>query len=446
MKNWYRSLGILGGFLFLCFLGASIMAGKFLADAYTCKNDYVATNSVSAQNLDDWCNDLKAWSLRIAEDNIKAGANIPWSALKTTGDACSRTTGVGCVDDVDIFGVGISKFTGMRCTAQATPDTTVLVGSGNYYKSNGLATLTYAGGTSPAFPDGLSGGQERLDVLVIDDAGVLTIEAGAASTPPGIAPNYPEGKTPLCDVLIRPGFTQIKDADDAVQGYIKTDARPLLAIIPPIINAHEAEIRDHFFTLVGWSTGLNGGGSTHIGIPAGDTGHITNQTAFESAGAGCSGAWKTNNLDLAREKDWIFEIRWKKTIGTFTNQEPWLGIVDEDTGKCEGAATPINGVLFLRHAATANMKLCARIVGVDTCTTDFAVTETNWNDFKIVMTGGNNAEGFLNGTSIGTVTTGFPTVELAVGVGLRVAGGTSNTNSQDRVLFRFTGGDVTDFP
>jgi hypothetical protein len=135
----------------------------------------------------------------------------------------------GQIQSGDIVGILFSTFTTLKAKAQSSPNNTVAVQAGTYLSLNGLATRIYAGGNSGAFANTSGAGQNRIDVLSIDDAGVLSITAGVEAGAP-VAPSYPTTKVPIAEIYIRFSGTGvvIKDADDLVNSYIKLDARSLL--------------------------------------------------------------------------------------------------------------------------------------------------------------------------------------------------------------------------
>jgi hypothetical protein len=131
----------------------------------------------------------------------------------------------------DIVSVDVSKFTTLKVTAQdPAPNDTVAVAAGKYTSLDGTATREYAGGNSGAFANPTVG-NNRIDVLTIDDAGALAITAGAEGASP-VAPIYPVGKIPLAEVFIRynaSGNPVIRDTDNSIDSYISVDARSLLS-------------------------------------------------------------------------------------------------------------------------------------------------------------------------------------------------------------------------
>lgn len=106
---------------------------------------------------------------------------------------------------------------------QATPDLTLKVEKGVYYVGN--TRVDFAGGDSPSFTAPTT--NPRIDLLVIDSAGVLSRVVGTEAASP-TAPAYPADKLVICEVYNRVGQTTIRDVDTAGQGYVYKDVRPFL--------------------------------------------------------------------------------------------------------------------------------------------------------------------------------------------------------------------------
>jgi hypothetical protein len=106
---------------------------------------------------------------------------------------------------------------------QATPNLTLYVESGVCYVGN--TRVVFNGGNSPSFTAPTT--NPRIDLLVIDSAGTLSIIQGTPAASP-VPPAYPNDKTVICEVYNRVGETSIKDADDGVNGYIYRDVRPII--------------------------------------------------------------------------------------------------------------------------------------------------------------------------------------------------------------------------
>lgn len=106
---------------------------------------------------------------------------------------------------------------------QTTPDLTIKVESGVAFI--GITKVVYAGGNSPSFTAPTT--NPRIDLLTIDNVGVLARVVGTEAASPSI-PAYPTDKVVLCEVFNRVGQTTIRDSDVAGQGYIQRDVRPFL--------------------------------------------------------------------------------------------------------------------------------------------------------------------------------------------------------------------------
>ncbi len=106
---------------------------------------------------------------------------------------------------------------------QDTPDLTLKVEAGVFVI--GKTTVSFAGGNSPSFT--APSVNPRIDLLVINDSGVLSRVVGAEGASPAV-PDKPNDKVVIAEVFNRVGQTTILDEDDASNGYIQLDARPFL--------------------------------------------------------------------------------------------------------------------------------------------------------------------------------------------------------------------------
>lgn len=110
-------------------------------------------------------------------------------------------------------------------TAQSTPGMTLAVASGE--AMIGATPVHYAGGNSPTFVVPATGGHKRIDLLVINNAGTLSIVQGVSHATTPVAPAYPLGYLVLAEVYLRNGGTSIKNLDDSTNCYIYRDPRGL---------------------------------------------------------------------------------------------------------------------------------------------------------------------------------------------------------------------------
>ena len=117
--------------------------------------------------------------------------------------------------------VNIRDLNSLKPVPATVADNTVIVESGIFMKSDGSNTITYAGGTSSAFPAIITPGNSRIDILAISDLGVLSITSGIEGLP-GTAPTYPNSKLSIAEVTITETGTVVITAGD-----IK-DVRPFL--------------------------------------------------------------------------------------------------------------------------------------------------------------------------------------------------------------------------
>lgn len=104
---------------------------------------------------------------------------------------------------------------------KATPNMTLYVENGVAYF--GTVQLNFAGGYSPAITAPIA--NPRIDLLVMDSAGTLTLVTGAEAGSPS-APTYPVNKIVICEIYNRVTEISIKTLDDGTNGYIKNDVRP----------------------------------------------------------------------------------------------------------------------------------------------------------------------------------------------------------------------------
>lgn len=110
-------------------------------------------------------------------------------------------------------------------SAQSTPNMTLAVASGE--AMIGATPVHYAGGNSPTFVVPATGGHKRIDLLVIDKTGTLSIIQGTSHATTPVTPSYPLGYLVLAEVYLRNGGTSIKTNDDSTNCYIYRDPRGL---------------------------------------------------------------------------------------------------------------------------------------------------------------------------------------------------------------------------
>lgn len=106
---------------------------------------------------------------------------------------------------------------------QASPGLTLYVEPGTGF-CNGVR-VAFAGGSSPSFTAPVS--NPRVDILVMDSSGNLTIVQGTEAGSP-VPPTYPLDKVVVCEVWNVVGETIIFDNANqtAGQGYVLNDVRP----------------------------------------------------------------------------------------------------------------------------------------------------------------------------------------------------------------------------
>ena len=120
---------------------------------------------------------------------------------------------------------GATTVTGGSWTASTLK---LFVEAGVFYI--GTTQVNFLGGSSPAFVAPTT--NPRIDILMIDTAGVLAITQGAEAASP-TPPAYPFGKVVICEVRNVVGETSIYDNQNqqSGQGFISLDARPFNSII-----------------------------------------------------------------------------------------------------------------------------------------------------------------------------------------------------------------------
>jgi hypothetical protein len=427
MKNPYLKIAHMGGFAFAV-LALAISIGVWWqsrATTLTLKNTYSDGNPLTAAELNATSNTLMSWSTQLDNSNVAENADIDEDKLLLQGSGCGRATGVGCVDDADIFDVGVDKFTGLRCAAQATPDNTVLVAAGAYPASDGLSTKTYAGGTSPVFPNTGGAGINRIDVLTINDGGTLAITAGVEGPSPSV-PNYPTGVVPLCEVYIRYNAAAIviKDADDSTNSYIQQDARP---IITPGVLADDSvtttKIADDAVTpaKLWFDTGLDNIVSEQfIGTTpldwtnlcgAGDyfdeNEHVIDLSGSAIIGVDLDSAVTgrgTYRPDKISSKI-IFESR--VYFPTWANVRMTLGLWDTTISACQPVFTSSEMITLYRDDGNTD-KISFYCCSGGSCetTNNLTFTWSTWHDVRIEIAGDDTqVEIFIDDVSLDTCTT-----------------------------------------
>ena len=107
---------------------------------------------------------------------------------------------------------------------QSSPGMTLYVETGVYWI--GGTRVSFAGGNSPTFT--APSANPRIDLLVINNAGTLSIVQGTENASPSV-PTYPKDKLVICEIYNRVGETALYDTDQGGStGYIYNDVRPFL--------------------------------------------------------------------------------------------------------------------------------------------------------------------------------------------------------------------------
>ena len=250
---------------------------------------------------------------KIGNVNISSdvGEKISYSKLNVTGQ----------IQDSDIVSVAVSKFSSLKVSAQSSPNNTVQVAAGTFIKSTGSGVFSYAGGNSPTFPlPGVS--LNRIDLLVIDDAGTLTIVSGGEAASP-VSPAYPTNKVPLAEIFVRynAGGVVIRNTDNSVDSYIKADARPFFRTVDiPDNTISGAKIQD--YAIGNKKLNYREQDSTHIALNLGLTYNprpIRVKAATNADAQPCGhGAVRGNKVYFAgRNRDYVME--WDHVTDTLTN-------------------------------------------------------------------------------------------------------------------------------
>ncbi len=154
---------------------------------------------------------------RIATINRLAG-----NALITPGMVVDLRPSISTLESLSVGPGGfldILALGALKPIEQTVPDDTVKVEPGTYIKSDGSAAVTFAGGTSPVF--GTIAADPRIDLLHIDDSGVLGLTAGVENVSP-TAPTYPNDKLVIAEVTIDETVTVVINTADI------RDVRPFL--------------------------------------------------------------------------------------------------------------------------------------------------------------------------------------------------------------------------
>jgi|GEM_PF-5264234 len=148
-------------------------------------------------------------------DSTVASADI---ALDTIAAVDIAAGGVGTSEILDATiaaadlaagSVTVAKLNQLRPHEQATPDATVRVEAG--VVTIGGAKVNFAAGNSPAF--GVVTANSRIDLLVINSSGTLSVVAGTQAPSP-TAPAYPVDKIVIAEVTVNETVTVVvNDAD-----------------------------------------------------------------------------------------------------------------------------------------------------------------------------------------------------------------------------------------
>jgi len=98
-------------------------------------------------------------------------------------------------------GDGGASYDGIIPYATRPNSNRVNVSAGVIRKSDGRAILEFPGGVSPAFEPVSASGVSRIDLLTVDNNGILGIIKGAEGTNPS-APLYPTDRAVIAEIYI----------------------------------------------------------------------------------------------------------------------------------------------------------------------------------------------------------------------------------------------------
>ena len=121
---------------------------------------------------------------------------------------------------------------GLHVVSQDPPDMTVRITSGVAIINS--VQVRYTGGDSPTIT--APSANPRIDLIVLKEDGTIEVIGGTENASP-THPLYPADKLVLAEVYLRTGMTEIKATDDASEGYISLDARPVTGVAPSMPTA-----------------------------------------------------------------------------------------------------------------------------------------------------------------------------------------------------------------
>jgi len=158
---------------------------------------FVGNNKIIWQNdtnlYRDSANTLKT------DDNLIVGGNLNINGL------------ISSADSSNLKRLNIRNTDELKVVPRTTPDNKVTVRPGTFVKSDGTGSVTFTGGDSPIFPPVTT--NPRIDLLCIDDAGVLSRIAGTENSSP-LPENYPTNKQVLAEITITETGTVVIDEND----------------------------------------------------------------------------------------------------------------------------------------------------------------------------------------------------------------------------------------
>lgn len=201
------------------------------------------------------------------------------------------------------------------------------------------------------------------------------------------------------------------------------------------------------FGALGWSWLGNGdinyattNTASHPGfVTLGTTTGTTNYSTIAIGGQGATGAYGGNGTWLIDSTD-SFTMNWWVRFPNLSTAAQryasYIGFCTGDTGE------PAHGIYFTYSEATsANWIIKTGNSGVyTTTTTSTPVASNTWTKLTITLSSG-TAEFFVDGSSVGTISTNLPTSPVAIRAGIRkTAGSIARTLDVDAMYLNYTFG------
>lgn len=322
--------------------------------------------------------------------------------------------------DIDNFVLGIQGngvLSGCAVTAQGSPDMTVAVAAGTIQwngvsvtVASGNVTITAANGTNP-----------RIDLVVVDNAGVKSATAGTAAASPK-APALPANSIMLAMVYVPANDTTIATNQIVDKRTITTTGVGGSSGGYDSVTTTTASQKVSFwdwFTILGE---LAASSSTGYGIVGGTNSQYQPNTTtgkrvmrvFGSTGvAGNRGGVRnaeTNPFTIRASENYSFKTIIHETVA------PIGGTVEANFGFRLNETSSAQDGIFFRSINSANWFLVCRNSGVES-TVDMGIgLDSTVRLLEFRITGdGTNVQGYVDGTLTGAaITTNIPSAGLFV--------------------------------